>query len=181
MNINKFPLVIKTITILSLALCIISFLLSNKLVYQPFYAFSITLFTVFYHFAVRLLVGGVTNKILNNKVDYNKIWFKQRKFEQKLYKKLKVKKWKAKVPTYEPELFSIDEHSLDEIAGAMCQSEIVHEINVLISFVPIIFSIFVGDFWVFFITSILSAMLDLVFVIIQRYNRPRVIRLMKMK
>ena len=181
MNKSKFPLVMKMITILRFVLCIISFLLSNKLVYQPFYAFAITFFTVFYHFAMRLLVGGVADKILNNKVDYNKIWFKQRKFEQKLYKKLKVKNWKAKVPTYEPELFSIDEHSLDEIAGAMCQSEIVHEINVLISFVPIIFSIFVGDFWVFFITSILSAMFDLVFVIIQRYNRPRVIRLMKMK
>ena len=59
----------------------------------------------------------------------------------------------------------------------MCQAELVHEVNIAVSFVPILFSVWVGALPVFVITSILAAGYDLLFVILQRYNRPRVLRL----
>jgi glycosyl-4,4'-diaponeurosporenoate acyltransferase len=34
-----------------------------------------------------------------------------------------------------------------------------------------------GAFWVFLITSVLSALMDLLFAIMQRYNRPRILKL----
>ena len=83
------------------------------------------------------------------------------------------------MPTYQPELFSPKEHTWDEIAQAMCQAEVVHEIIIIFSFLPIAASIIWESFWVFFITSILAAMFDLSFVIMQRYNRPRVVKIAK--
>ncbi len=61
----------------------------------------------------------------------------------------------------------------------MCQAEVVHEIIVVLSFVPILFTIWAGALPVFLITSILSGFMDLLFVALQRYNRSRVIRLIR--
>ena len=52
---------------------------------------------------------------------------------------------------------------------------------VVLSFVPIVAGVWFGVYPVFVITSILAAMFDLIFVMIQRYNRQRVIKLMKYK
>ena len=61
----------------------------------------------------------------------------------------------------------------------MCQAEIVHEIIIVLSFVPIIFSIWFGELLVFIITSVISALIDSIFVMLQRYNRSRIIKLIK--
>lgn len=74
-------------------------------------------------------------------------------------------------------MFSIQNHSWDEIAQAMCQAELVHETNMVLSFLPMIAVKWFGSFGVFLITSVCGAAFDLVFVIIQRYNRPRVVKL----
>ena len=63
----------------------------------------------------------------------------------------------------------------------MCQAELVHEMIVVLSFVPIVAGVWFGAYPVFVITSALAAMLDLMFVMVQRYNRQRVIKLMKYK
>ncbi len=63
----------------------------------------------------------------------------------------------------------------------MCQSEIVHAVIILLSFVPLPGTIPFGAFPVFLLTSLAAALTDTVFVIVQRYNRPRVIRLAEMQ
>ena len=138
----------------------------------------ITAGTVSYHFWMRLFVGGVFDLLLNNKVDYNKKWFRVGKTEQKIYKILKVKQWKKYFPAYEPSVFDTHLHSWDEIAGATCQSELVHETIAVLSLLPIVASIWFGATAVFILTSVFSAMFDLIFVIIQRYNRPRVLKVL---
>ncbi len=140
---------------------------------------AITFGTAAYHFVMRLAVGGAINLLLRNRVNYRARWFRVSQWEQKLYKKLRVKKWKGKMATYDASLFDSRIHSLSEIAGAMCQAEIVHELIILFSFVPILAAIPFGALWVFVITSLLSACYDAMFVIMQRYNRPRVLRLIK--
>ena len=140
---------------------------------------AITAGTTCYHLWMRLLVGYSFNLLLNNKVDYSKKWFRVGKTEQKLYAFLKVKKWKKHFPTYDPSLFDNCQHSWNEIVMAMCQSELVHETIVILSFLPILFSLRFGATLVFVFTSVLSAAFDLTFVIIQRYNRPRVLRIIK--
>lgn len=87
------------------------------------------------------------------------------------------KLWKDKMPTYNREAFSRTDHTWQEIAQAMCQSELVHETNMILSFLPLAAVKWFGSFYVFLVTSIGGAVFDLAFVMIQRYNRPRVMRI----
>lgn len=148
---------------------------------KAFLTLAITFSVAFYHFCMRLFVGFIINILMKNKADYTKKHYQIKDREKKLYKKLKVKKWKKYMPTYEPELFDTKKHTPDEIAQAMCQSEIVHETIFVLSFAPVFLTIWFGDLPVFLITSIIAALFDLMFVIMQRYNRPRIIRLIDVK
>lgn len=154
----------------------------SAVLYHVFYApwlltAAITLGTISYHLVMRLLVGGIVTITMHNHADYHKKWFQLSHFEERLYSGLKVKRWKNHLPTYAPESFSPEKHTFDEIAQAMCQSEIVHEINMVLSFPPLLASLWFGSFAVFCITSIAAACFDLLFVIVQRYNRPRIVKI----
>ena len=83
------------------------------------------------------------------------------------------------MPSYEPGLFDPSLHNWEEIAQAMCQAEIVHEVIAALSFLPLIAAIPFGALPVFVITSLLAACFDAMFVIMQRYNRPRIIKLIE--
>lgn len=54
-----------------------------------------------------------------------------------------------------------------------CNSEIIHTVNVFVSFAPIFFAIPFGELPVFIITFVLTGICDLRFVMLRRYNRPR--------
>lgn len=171
----------KIITIADLSAWILCVALNYFLPAEFLLTFTITLGTIFYHFAMRLIVGFSVNARMQNHTDPDRKWFQQKKFEQKLYSLLHVKKWKQRMPSYDPSLFSAKDRSPREIVQAMCQAEIVHEIIIVLSFLPLCFSIWFGTFWVFFLTSLLSACFDLMFVIMQRYNRPRLKKIIERK
>ncbi len=142
-------------------------------------AMAITSGTVFYHFTMRLIVGAFVDIATAKPFNYESTWFRPKKFEQKLYKKLKFHKYKGHIPTYQPERFDLERHTPDEIIRNMCTAEICHEVIIVFSFLPIAVVPIFGEFWVFFITSVAAALVDLVFVMLQRYNRPRAIRVLK--
>ena len=162
---------------------LIGFLVSGAIYHftksQVFFSVTITFGTMLYHFAIRLLVGYLVNARYHNHMDYTKKWFAERNFERKLYKIIQVKKWKKWFPTYNPQDFDLKSNSVTDIVQVTCQAEIVHELNMVLSFVPVLFSIWFGSFGVFLITSCAAFLFDSIFVIMQRYNRPRMIRLMK--
>ena len=141
---------------------------------------GITAFTIMYHFWMRIIMGNVS-KIFKKNINYNQWWFKEKSFEKKLYKFLRVKRWKKKALTYNPELFSLKHHFLEEIANTMVKSEIDHWINEVISLSTLLFAIWWGEFWIFLITAIFAMIFDSQFIIIQRYNRPRVVKLIEKK
>lgn len=138
---------------------------------------AITLGTVCYHMSARLIVGLIFVRCMTK--DYTWAWFQPRRWEKKLYRLLGVKQWKEKMPTFNPQEFSMEDRSLEEIIQATCQAELVHEVNVVINFVPVVFSVWFGALPVFVLTSLGGAMFDMMFVIMQRYNRPRLLRLMR--
>lgn len=143
------------------------------------FSLLITFITTSYHFVMRLIVGNVIDAVMKNNANYNHRWFKTLKMEDKIYKLIKVSKWKEHMPTYFPDSFSLKHHTLDEIAMSMCQSEIVHEVIVVLSFVPVFAIPYLGAAALFIITSFLAACFDMCFVIMQRYNRPRIIKLIE--
>ena len=171
----------KAITLVSILMTLLCAVLYGYTKNELFFALLITFGTISYHFVMRLLVGFVIDRLLNNHVDYRRRWFQVSDVEQKLYKRLNVKQWKGKMATYDPSCFDNRIHSWDEIAQAMCQAEVVHEVNVVLSFVPILAAIPFGALGVFVLTSVLAACYDGMFVMMQRYNRPRVIRLVNLQ
>ncbi len=142
---------------------------------------AITSGTIAYHFVMRLMVGLAFHATMRNKADYRKRWYQVSKREMAVYEKLKVKQWKRRMPTYDPALFDPRLHTWEEIVQAMCQAELVHETIAGLSFLPILAGIWFGEYPVFIVTSVLSAACDIVFVIMQRYNRQRVTKLLNRK
>ena len=142
---------------------------------------AITSGTIAYHFVMRLMVGLAFHATMRNKADYRKRWYQVSKREMAVYEKLKVKQWKRRMPTYDPALFDPRLHTWEEIVQAMCQADLVHETIAVLSFLPILAGIWFGEYPVFIVTSVLSAACDIVFVIMQRYNRQRVTKLLNRK
>lgn len=150
---------------------------------EPWISLLITFATICFHFSVRLAVGAIVDKIAEKGLNYRTRWFVQGKTEARLYQFLKVKHWKLKLPTYAPDNFSLKKNTAERVVINMCAAELVHEINIAASLIPIIVSIAVPFLWnsllVFVLTSAAAAIFDLLFVIIQRYNRPRMLRLVQ--
>lgn len=162
----------------------IFFILYKILGVQWLFSVFLTALTFFYHLSARLAVGFVIDR-LPIKYNYNSAYFRQKPFEAKLYKLLNVKRLKSNAPTWNPESFSAEKNSLEQIMINMCQSETVHTVNVPISFLSLLFCLLcdnpLGNIWIFLITAIAAAIFDLNFVIIQRYNRERLIKIIERK
>lgn len=143
------------------------------------YTAAVAFGTTFYHLGMRLAVGLSIDAKYHNQMDHTRAWFRVGSFERTFYERLGVKKWKKHLPTFTPQNFQLKSRSVTGIIQATCQAEIVHEINMVLSFVPVLFSHWFGSFGVFLLTSCGAFLFDGVFVIIQRYNRPRLTRLLK--
>lgn len=139
---------------------------------------GIVSFMILFHFGGRIFMGEMTKKL---KINYNHPFYKQRKFEKKLYKILRVRKWKDKVLTFEPEMYDFQNRTLPQLATTMAKSELDHWINEIISIISIFFTLIWGCFPAFFISAVLAMIFDAQFIIVQRYNRPIVLRLMQRK
>lgn len=167
-------------TLLSL-LCLIAFhLLRTSNVGDFFPALEITALTCFYHLAVRLAIG----EWLIPRVDMRKIncegwWFRLHGWEARLYRFLGIERWRRRLPTYDPSEFDLYQLGAKGILRSNCRAELTHELNAVASFVPLYFARRFGAFPAFLTTSIIAAGIDLAFVVVQRYNRPRLIRLLR--
>ena len=168
-----------------IAICIASSTLCFTLYYKNICTGYLVLltgiitFTIMYHFWVRIIMGNVS-KLFKKHINYKQAFFKEKSFEKGLYKFLRVKDWKGKALTYNPESFSLKEHHLEEIANTMTKSEVDHWINEIISLLSILFSFIWPElFWAFLISAIAAMIFDSQFIIIQRYNRPRVMKILE--
>ena len=166
-------------TLISVVVLLVSGVMYHFTGSRVIFSVAITFGTIFYHLAVRLAVGYLVDARYHNRMDYTKKWFTEKAFEPKLYMMIRVKKWKKRFPAFNPQDFDIRNRSVTDIVQVTCQAEIVHEVNMVLSFVPIVFSIWFGSLGVFVLTSCSAFLFDSIFVIMQRYNRPRLIRLMK--
>ena len=155
---------------------LVSFYLYYLCKYESTYLLwsGIVAFMIMYHLWLRIIMGNVTKFF---KLDANMMWFKERSFEKHIYEFLRVKKWKGKALTYNPELFSLKDHTYTQIANTMTKAETDHWINELISLSALLFALLWGKFWIFLVTSVAAMLFDGQFILIQRYNRPRMLRL----
>lgn len=171
-----------TVIVITVIVSIICFILYYGNIYKNNIILwtGITAFTIMYHFWGRIILNNVS-KLFKKNINYKQWLFKERKLEKKLYKILRVKDWKGKALTYNPESFSLKEHSLEEIANTMAKSEVDHWINEAISLSTMLFAIIWGKFWIFCLTAVAAMIFDSQFIIIQRYNRPRIVKILEKK
>jgi len=162
---------------ITLILVILTYICSGGYFYYHsdlFEVLMITFGTCSYHFLMRLVVGAL---IPQERIDPSHRWFKERSWEPAFYKVIKIKSWKNSMPTFNQELFSVKDLSYQEILQNMCGAEVVHEVIIVLSFLPLLCIPYLGGMPAFLITSILAALVDLSFVCLQRFNRPRIVKI----
>ena len=127
----------------------------------------VTSLTGSYHFTMRLIVGQIMI-LYYRKHPPRPGSFTTRSFafEPELYRR--------------PDQFDMKNLTPAEMLRSMVQAETGHLMIMLLSFLPLLLIIPYGTAPVFIITSVLACMTEVPFVIIQRYNIPRIIRYMEL-
>ena len=127
---------------------------------------------------MRIIMGNVTKLF---PIDYRHPFFKERAFEARLYSALRVRYWREKVLTYNPELFVMAQRTPQQIAQTTAKAETDHWVNEIISVTTIFFSLIWGAFPVFFISAVAAMLFDAQFIVVQRYNRPRLVKIIELE
>ena len=175
---NKFPLIMKSTAVITGAATLVLTILYAHLPLDWLLTAAISLGTTCFHFVMRLVVGRIIPPLVRN-VSWQHRWFQPQKWESVLYSRLQVKNWKGRLPTYDPGQFDLWDNTLEQVIQNTCGAEVVHEVIILCSFVPLLFALVFGAFPVFLLTSLAAALYDSIFVIAQRYNRPRLVRILE--
>ena len=142
---------------------------------------AITCGTIAFHILLRLFAPVIVAAVFRMRYNVHHWWFRTRAWEMRLYDRIGVQQWKSRVPTWDPEQFSLEKHSLHQIALNMCHAEIVHEFIVVLSFSSLLLAIPFGAFPVFLITAVLAAAFDSMFIMVQRHNRPRIVMILDLR
>lgn len=141
----------------------------------------VTFLTVSYHFTMRLAVGqAMIIHYRRRPPRPDSPMTRTFSFEPGLYRRLNVKSWKNHLITARPEQFDMQNLTPAEMLRSMVQAEAGHIIIMPLSFLPLLLIIPYGTAPVFIITSVLACLMEVPFVIIQRYNIPRVIRYIRL-
>ena len=137
--------------------------------------------TTCYHFLMRLCIGYLVQGVFPKSVNAQSLWFREHRWEKGFYRWLRVRKWERRVPTFNPDQFDTRTHTYAQLARQTCLSELVHECIVVCGFFSLLFCLFfedpLGNLPPFLITAVLAGAYDLQFVILQRFHRPRLLRL----
>ena len=174
---SKFAKIMRALAIGTSAATLLIILLYGRFQQGWLLTCAISFGTTAYHFVMRLIVGTAVLKLTDNRFSYKRRWFQPRPWEPGFYKRLRIKSWKKHLPTYVPSQFSMEENCLHRIIQNMCGAEVVHEIIMILCFLPLLMVPVFGAFPVFFVTSVLSALFDSLFVLAQRFNRPRLVKI----
>lgn len=176
---RTFAKIVKICAVTSCMLCILFTVAHHFFPKELLLSLAITFGTTGYHFVMRLVVGWIIPSLTRGRLNPDSFWFRQRSFEPKLYRKLHIRRWKGKMPTYNPSEFSFEENTPEQIIQNSCVAELVHQVISAASFLPLLTVGVFGALPVFLITSLLAAVFDCFFIILQRYNRPRLQRFQK--
>lgn len=176
---SNLAILVKCCSLISCVLCVLFTMLHHVSPRSWLLSLAITAGTSGYHFVMRLTVGRLVSAIFTTGFDPQSFWFRPKSFERKLYRVIRVRHWKGRLPTYSPEKFSFEHNTPEQIIQNSCEAELVHEWIMCASFLPLTASVIWGELPVFLITSLLAACFDGCFVIMQRYNRPRLQQYLK--
>lgn len=159
------------------------------------YVIETVLLLLFFLITINIIIPWLVRFLVPKRLFDENIWlFKERSFESSFYRKIKVNKWKGKLPdaerlirfqrSYLPQ--NIDKSYINRFITECCIAELGHLAVGISGFFSLLFPVFfpqnlqlrVGI--IFFVMSVIDLFAQSLFIIIQRYNRPRLIRLKKL-
>jgi glycosyl-4,4'-diaponeurosporenoate acyltransferase len=151
-----------------------------------FIKFKVFKSSLFVFIIISIIWTLIAEKLPARLYDYKKWLFRERKWEQggRIYENLLwVKKWKPFLPDIsdflrwrfsKKHLQDINLNYIHNFLNESCKSEFTHWMIILSSFL----FMFGGGLSAFFKILVISITLNLPYIIIQRYNRPRLIKLL---
>ena len=137
----------------------------------------ITLLVIFYQLGMRLIVGNWLEPRLQLRP--SAAWFKVGARERRLYRLLRVRRWKKWLPTQSPAKYDVRQHSLADIIKTMTYAEVDHELMLLLSYLPVLLVISFGNPAAFVISSVAASLVEVPFIVLQRYNRARLVNVLR--
>lgn len=119
-------------------------------------------------------------RLLPKKFFQNNFFFKERSYEGNLYKSIRIKKWKDKLPAVNATLKNMKSNLtpeyLDKIIMHTYYAEFGHLLIAVLGFLCILLN--PNDYFLMaFSFSVLNFFIHIPFYLIQRYNRPRLLKL----
>lgn len=144
---------------------------------------------VIYLIAIGILSNPAAKLINRDNIDYTKFPYRSYSFERggKIYEKIGIRFWKDKVPDMSTVLKHLIKKEVRFKSSAAdvlrqiqetCVAEITHNALIILSLPMLIY--WKGK-WAFLCEAIYILLLNLPFILIQRYNRPRLIALYQRK
>ena len=86
------------------------------------------------------------------------------------------------MPTYIPGDFTLA-NGADNLVKTMCAAELIHEVIVVMGYATLLLALLCEDkaenLMIFGVTAFVAGLFDMTFVVMQRYNRPRVRRIVE--
>lgn len=151
---------------------------------EPWVTLALSCGATGYHLAMRLAVGWAIG-CHDGRFTGTGWWFGARRWEAGLYRALRVHSWKGSMPTYVPCAFDLGRAGPEAVLRAMCAAELTHEVIIALGYLTLALAWLCDDvasgLWLFGGTAFAAGLFDLIFVIIQRYNRPRLRRVMALR
>lgn len=139
--------------------------------------FGISMMAVCYHFISRIAITTMFNSFYTSEiVNPNENRFQQKSFEKGLYRKIKVRRWKNSFSSFDPNNFSLRFYSIDELIFEGCKAEMTHWICLFVGLLSLIFTVWFGAFTIYLAASVIGAIYDLAIIVVQRFNRPRLMK-----
>lgn len=156
---------------------------------------DITLLLILFWVTINIIVPWLVRFFVPKRLFNENAWlFKERDYEGAFYRKIKVYKWKDKLPDAEKLIHfqrsclpcDIDEAYVSRFITECCIAELGHLTVGIVGFSSLFFTLLLPQGLrfkagiIFFILSVLDFFAQTLFIIIQRYNRPRLIKLKKL-
>lgn len=142
------------------------------------YGFLMVGIVLLYEFWMRIILGIILIKPTYN-VDSKR--FKVHNWELKIYNFFKMKKWIKHAPTFNPDQYDASKLSLDDIIQNTCRNEVTHSVYFFLTYVPIIWAIWLGYMPFCVIQALIVCQTDVILISLQRFNRQRLIKLNRRK
>ncbi|MGN1411528.1 MAG: hypothetical protein ACI4WH_03330 [Oscillospiraceae bacterium] len=141
------------------------------------------------HFGVAYIITHLPQDFQNKCFNYKNRFFIVKNSEVKLYKKIKLPKWKDSLPQYNVDFnkknlqTNITIDYLTQFIFITCRAEIIHISIAILGYISLLFCFVTStnDFWLFFSIATIIGLGNIPFVLIQRYNRYRLVNVLNKK